>query len=627
MLLPVLGMIPWVVQQIQDLQESLAQVSELSAQSLPLATEIFDRNGEKIGEFSDERRYFIHLADLPPHVIHAFLSAEDKNFYSHAGVSPLSIVRAGIANLRGGGFRQGASTLTQQLARMYFLSQEKSISRKFKEAVLALEIEKNFSKNQILELYLNAIYLGARSHGIEAAARNYFRKSASALSVPEAALLAAMPKSPAAYSPQKHREKALLRRNWVLGRMEKDGYLKKGVSRKLATSRLSVASKPEDHWSTAPYFVTAVRKDLLKKLELPSMPRYGLKVFTSLDANLQAAAHRNLTHQLALTQGRVARHLMEKDRLEGAQIMLDPHSGEILAMQGGRAFQESQFNRSAETRRPLGTLLTPLLAALALERGYTPMSPVTQEPSVHRSYDQAPTVMDLTQILSEDSMRGTRGVSQLLGYGSVADFLARLHIPRSSLQLSEAADVSATPLQMAQAYASIANGGFEVLPQLISRVEDREGHVLFNASQARKSPVLDPKVAFVTYELMRGTTLASRLAPVLRQVPQAASAHGQSQDGRDLWFVGLLPKVVSVMWLGSEHGRIQLEHSIDFSQQVATDFWSQSAAALRGFKPEEAVEFTPPPGVAYIRRRDAHGAEKTVPIVAGSEASSQSQRF
>lgn len=624
-LLPVvLGVGLWVLQQWHELRDPLARVPELSAPSLAWATEIYDHKGEKIGEFSEERRYFVRVADLPKPVIQAFLSAEDKSFFQHAGVSPLSIVRAALANLRGGGFRQGASTLTQQLARMSFLTQEKSLARKFKEAVLALAIERHFSKDQILELYLNTIYLGARSYGIEAAARNYFRKNAAQLTVSEAALLAALPKSPAAYSPQKHPQRARARRAWVLGRMAEDGSLSKDEAKRWAQSPLRVAAVPEDHWSKAPYFVTAVRQDLHRKFELSALPRYGLRIHTTLDATLQRDAAKNLQQQLHMLQRRVPRERLTRDRLEGAVVILDPQTGAVRAMQGGRGFRQSQFNRTADTRRALGSLVTPLLAALALERGYSPLSLVAADQD-DRSRTGAPRRVSptLLETLADATGSGSRTLSILLGYGSVGDFLRRLGILSTSVAGQNGVHgIQATPLQVGAAYAVTVNGGHEASPYLITRVEDREGHVLFESSRSRvvQAALVDPKVAFVTYELLKKMSDPTLPLSVRQLLPAATSLFGRSDDERDVWLVGLLPSAVSVLWLGSERGQIPLGLTAADAQGMSAAFWSQAAQNLHGIDPRAVRSVLPPAGVAYVRLGSTDGRGHSIPMVAGTEA-------
>jgi penicillin-binding protein 1A len=220
----------WMIGIFVELREPIQEIKLLKSSPMPLASEIFDRNGEKIGEMSLERRYFVHSIDLPKWVIDAFLCAEDKTFYKHAGVNFKAMLRALIKNLQNQGMSQGASTITQQLVRIYFLSNERTLKRKIKEVILAILVENNYSKQEILDLYLNRIYLGNRSYGIEAAARNYFRKNAKELTLAEAAILAGIPKSPTKYAPHRNRSNALKRQYWVLGQMVN----KKVISNKTA---------------------------------------------------------------------------------------------------------------------------------------------------------------------------------------------------------------------------------------------------------------------------------------------------------------------------------------------------------------------------------------------------------
>jgi membrane carboxypeptidase/penicillin-binding protein len=624
--LPIFYAVIWGIGAWDELQDPLARIPKLGAHSLPLSTEIFDRRGEKIGEFSDERRYFVSLSSLPKHVIHAFLSAEDKHFYDHRGVSLSSILRAAVANLKGGGYRQGASTITQQLARMHFLSQEKSLTRKFKEVILALAIEKKFSKAQILELYLNTIYLGSRSHGIEAAARNFFRKGADKLSVVEAATIAALPKSPAYYSPQRHPKRALQRRAWVLSRMAEDGFISPGMARKLGKTPLSTAKGPEDHWAKAPYFVAAVLRDLYRKFELNGLPRNGLRVYTTLDSRLQKVAEQNLRKQLSQIEKRMPAEASDIDRLEGALVIIEPDTGGVLAMQGGRRFAESQFNRSADTVRPIGTLLYPFLLALALERGLSPLSPISAE-SMGRPSSFAPKASmspTLADLLFDSDLKDWNALAPLVGYGSVLDVLKRVRLIDDNVKAFDPSrDVQSSPIHVGLSYASLVNGGYTVSSHIVQRVEDRDGHVLFDFtnSKVRDKQVFDQKIAFITRELM-AVSPYSQLPPDLdNDLPQTTSTFGRSLDGRDVWFVGLVPSAVSVLWIGSEHGRISLDLNTESAKYVAHSFWRQASPILKGPESISDFHFVPPTGIAYMRIPDAKGQGVNIPIVAGTEAS------
>lgn len=624
--LPVFYAVIWGIGTLEELQEPLAQIPKLGVHSLPLSTEIFDRHGEKIGEFSEERRYFVPLASLPKHVTEAFLSAEDKHFYDHRGVSLSSILRAVLANLKGGGYRQGASTITQQLARMHFLTQEKSLTRKVKEAILALAIEKKFSKAQILELYINTIYLGSKSHGIEAAARNFFRKGADKLSVVEAAMLAALPKSPAYYSPQRHPKRALERRAWVLSRMAEDGFISPGMAKKLSKTPLSTAKGPEDHWSHAPYFVSAVLQDLYRKFEMNGLPRNGLRVYTTLDSRLQKVAEQNLSKQLSEIEKRIPTADSPKDRLEGAMVIIDPETGGVLAMQGGRRFAESQFNRSADAVRPIGTLLYPFLLALALERGLGPLSPIAAE-SMGRPSSFAPKASmspTLADLLFDSNLKDWNALAPLLGYGSVMDVLKRVRLVGDRVKTFDPSrDIQSSPIRVGLSYASLVNGGYTISSHIVQRVEDREGHVLFDFTQSkiRDKQIFDPKIAFITRELM-AVSPYSQLPPDLdNDLPQTTSTFGQSLDGRDVWFVGLVPSAVSVLWVGSEHGRISLDFNKEGAKHVAHAFWRQASPVLKGPASISDFHFLPPSGIAYMRIPDARGRGVNIPVVAGTETS------
>ena len=418
-----------------EIVQHFADVRVLSSKPMALATEIYDRHGEKIGELADERRYYTPTRDLPNHVRDAFLCAEDRHFFEHHGVHWQSIVRATLKNILRGQVVQGASTISQQLVRLHFLPREKTFSRKMKEIILALVLEKHHSKETILDLYLNQIYLGNRSYGIEAAARNYFRKSAHDLTVGEAALLAGIPKSPSRYAPHRHKKNAFKRQKWVIAQMIAAQKLTTSDADQALAQPVKIFPEPEDHWQIAPYFISAVREEVARKLDLADTGRRGLKIHTTLDGTWQVSIQKTIgRHLQQINKAREISHedlvqavaAMDRatmspgdanrrknlhpvpslpqpahqdkigislskgaDEIQGAVMILDGRTGAIRAMQGGSDFGSTQFNRSLYTSRPLDTLVIPFYMAVALEHGLTPLSTIDEDLALRISRDLA----------------------------------------------------------------------------------------------------------------------------------------------------------------------------------------------------------------------------------------------
>ena len=553
------------VLQIRDsIEAQVQQIDNLMQTSDALATEIFDRNGNKIGEFACERRFYLRLAQIPKPVIQAFLSAEDKDFYHHFGISPVAILRAALVNLRGGRVKQGASTITQQLARLYFLDQSKTWERKAKEAVLAVAMERRLTKDQILELYLNKIYLGNGSYGVEAAARNYFRKHVRQINLGEASLIAGLAKSPTAYAPHKHRAVAEQRQRLVLARMSEDGYITRTTATMWAQQKVEIASGPEDYSQTAPYFIDAVAQELSRKFGTLALAREGLRIYTTLDSNLQKGADRELArlirdaqHKERKTKSKLGHH---SDLLQGALVSVDPRSGGILAMQGGGTFKDSQFNRTASTKRPLGALFMPIYVGLALESGYRLDSRVGDEPLASEKNLNETSLSDsgmptLAELLRSGDASAGVPLFAALGQGSVRHVAQRLGLQFGPSDFSLAiGSGSATPIQAAAAFAAFINGGQLISPYLIERVVDARGQLIYQYLPNQAEPAMTAVAAAAVLSGLR-SAIADGHAKGARGVsPLAAGMAAVTEDLHNAWFVGLMPTVVSTLWLGAEHG-------------------------------------------------------------------------
>ena len=602
------------------IQAQLHLATDLKSQAIALTSEVYDRHGEKIGEFAGEQRYFVALKELPKPVIQAFLSAEDKNFYHHHGINLWSAVRAVVANLRGGQLKQGASTISQQLARLYFLDQSKTWERKVKEAMLALAIERQLTKDDILELYLNKIYLGNHSYGIEAAARNYFRKHANQLNIAEAAVLAGLPKSPNAYAPHRHKKAASRRQLAILMRMEDDGYLGPGEAAKWAKLPLSVAQGPEDYATGTAFVIQAVRAEISRKLELRQLPLRGLRIYTTIDAELQRAAAQQLTVSLQTSRKLAAQGDHNPGIIEGALISLNPENGAILAMQGGGDFKRSQFNRASATKRPLGALFLPIYIGLALESGYTLASRVGDDPlSGQQLPTGAPTLYD---VLRDGSTVAGAPLYAALGHGSVQTFARRLgfHFVHQDLGLAYGTG-AASPLQVAVAYAAFANGGRMVTPHLIEHVATANDHMIYQeTATASRVQALNPATAYLVQEALRDAVAYGHAAKAKGVAPSAAGMGSSSEDRHDAWFVGSLPTIVSVLWNGAENGKVRLASNAAVNIDLLAKSWfAYMQAAPPAFVTQAALP-QPPRGISYAKKpasvlRGAH----SLPFLSGTE--------
>jgi penicillin-binding protein 1A len=598
--------------QIRDsIEAQVQQIDHLTQRADALATEIFDRNGNKIGEFAGERRFYLRLEQIPKSVIQAFLSAEDKDFYHHLGISPSAILRAALVNLRGGRVRQGASTITQQLARLYFLDQSKTWQRKAKEAVLAVAIERRLTKDQILELYLNKIYLGNGSYGVEAAARNYFRKNARQLNLGEAALIAGLAKSPTAYAPHKHRSVAEQRQRVILARLSEDGYITRTTATMWAQQKVEVASGPEDYSQTAPYFIGAVAQELSRKFGTLALAREGLKIYTTLDSNLQNSADRELVRFIreARRKERSANSKLKNpsDELQGALVSIDPRSGGILAMQGGGTFQDTQFNRTAATNRPLGALFLPIYVGLALESGYQLSSRVGDEPLANEKTHTEKSLSDsgmptLMELLRSGDVSAGVPLFAALGQGSVRHFAQRLGLKFGPSDFSLAiGSGSASPTQAAVAFAAFINGGQLISPYLIERIVDARGQLMYQYLPNQSEPVMTTATASAVLSGLRSALAEGHAKGAQGVSALAAGMAAVTEDLHNAWFVGLTPTVVSTLWLGAEHGsaKVAATHAeaVAETSRAWAAFMRSAPTSLDG--PDAAKSMQPHPEGAY----------------------------
>ncbi|HEU0080029.1 MAG TPA: transglycosylase domain-containing protein, partial [Longimicrobiaceae bacterium] len=396
-------------------------VEALRNYSPPMASRVFDRDGKLVAHLAPERRILVPLERIPQHVSGAFLAVEDRRFYRHGGIDARRVVGALARNLRSFDYDEGFSTVTMQLARNVFpehLSREKTLRRKLWEVVLARDIERSFSKDEILELYLNQIYLGEGLYGVEAAAEGYFGKSAADLLPAEAAVLAAIPKAPTHYNPRRRPEAARSRRDLVLGLMARQGYLSPGMAEQARATPLDLVPPPEAR-GRAPYFMAGIRQALRERFGAEA-ERMGLRVYTTLDPRMQATAERELKAQIrGVEAGKFGRFRQRAcpagakgegaNCLQGLFVAMDARTGDVLALVGGRDFAQSQFDRVTQAKRQAGSAFKPFLYATAIARGIptsTPLvGPGAQQDTFYSVYNPRDAVSDTLTLDLHDGLR------------------------------------------------------------------------------------------------------------------------------------------------------------------------------------------------------------------------------
>jgi 1A family penicillin-binding protein len=549
------------------------------------ATKILDHNGKLIAELFQERRTPVAIKDLPVYVPEAFVSVEDRRFYKHHGIDYIRLVGANLRNVLHGRITGGGSTITQQLARNMFRNQvgfEQKVTRKIKEAKVAKEIELVYSKDQILEAYLNQINFGHGWYGIETAAERYFGKPAATLTPAEAAMLAALPKAPERYSPFRNADRARNRRNLVLGMMADEGYLTQAVAERWKSAPLPDQPKGGEEGELAPYFVEWMRDQLDERFG-SDLYRRGLRVYTSLDVEMQRRALDAMKAGWAHIESRpgydhpkydavMAVGGSPKDKqtgyLQGLFIAMDPATGEIRAMIGGRNFNDSKFNRAVQAKRQAGSTFKPFVYVSALASGIPAShvifdSPLSIDMPTGEVY--APRNYDATfngPLTLRDALKKSINIVAVklgmeVGLQTVAQTARNMGIttpvpPYPSIAIGSP-DV--IPLEMASAYTGFAQQGVRASPQAILRIEDATGGVIWQSHVERKA-VIDSLPAIIIRDMMRdvvdhGTAIGARDDKYgLPYTVAAAGKTGTTNDATDVWFIGFTPDLLGAVWFG-----------------------------------------------------------------------------
>jgi 1A family penicillin-binding protein len=601
---------------------------------------VYARDGSLIGEIGREMRTSVPLRTLPAYLPHAFIAVEDQRFYKHNGVDAVGLLAA-LKDAATGHLR-GASTITQLLVGNMHPDlidrRDRGLGRKLREQEAALEMEKHYTKEQILEAFLNQLDFGHGWFGVEAAARHYFGKSAARLTLAEAASLASMPKSPTLYDPIRNPARNKARRDLVLKLMAEQGY----VSLRDAEGARSepVVTVPDGGMSApAQYFVDAVRQ-AAQRAGIP-VANGGYHIFTTLDPALQRAAVIALTEGTAKVEARTGyRHATyavaiktHAPYLQGAVIALDPASGDVRALVGGRNYSTSPFDRVFALRQP-GSAIKPLVYAAALADSIPPNAivpdtalsiPMPAGPNYQPGNADGQFLGPIT--VHEALVRSRNPVAVQLGMrvgiDTIATLAQRLGItsPVAPVPSSAIGASAVRPIELVTAYTSFANLGAVVQPRLIARIEDPNGRIAYAAAPAPLTPVLDPRVVFIVRRMMedaadRGTGAAARQA-VPAAIPVAGKT-GTTNDNADVWFVGFTPDLVGGVWLGFDQPTTIAAGAAGGS--LAAPIWGQMiaryyATAGLGSSPSSAWD-SPPPGLVYAELNRETGAladSSTVP--------------
>jgi len=677
---------------ISALTKDLPDYEVLAKYEPPVTTRVHASDGSLMGEFARERRLYLPIQAIPDRVKAAFLSAEDKNFYNHPGIDIQGLIRAIITNFRTGS-KQGASTITQQVAKNFLLSSDQTYDRKIREMILAFRIEQAYSKDRILELYLNEINFGMGAYGIAGAALTYYDKSVNELTVKEVAYLAALPKAPSNYHPFRHEERAVERRNWVIDQMVANGYVDPGEAEKIKREPLGVSPRRKGGYLFAgEYFTEDVRRELIARYGEDALYEGGLSVRTTLDPHLQLVARKALQTGLikfdrlrgyrgpkatidvagdwgiplgevkglddvpewrlavvlesseaglnvglqpkrevsgALVKERVTgtvsaeemswamRHTVEGKKVKakspadvlkpgdvvfvekiegkegeyalrqvpevsGGMVAMDPHTGRVLAMVGGFSYSESQFNRATQAYRQPGSSFKPIVYAAALDNGYTPASvimdgPVTikigNETWSPKNYDgkaAGPSTLRMGIERSRNLM--TVRLANDMGMKLVAEYAERFGVydKMSPVLAMSLGSGETTVMRMVSAYSVMANGGRQIRPSLIDRIQDRYGKTVFKHDERacegcvadgwldqpepdlidNSEQVLDPMTAYQITSMMEGVVTRGTAVTVSELGRPIAGKTGTTNDEKDAWFVGYAPNLVVGLYMG-----------------------------------------------------------------------------
>ena len=608
----------------------LPDYKKLATYTPPVATRLYASDGSLLIEYAEERRVFIDFEDMPAQLVNAFVAAEDQHFWSHPGIDILGIIRASVNNgMRLLGFNTkftGASTITQQVAKNFFLTSDRTISRKVKEAILALRLERSFSKEHIMTLYLNEIFLGARAYGVGSAALMYFNKPVKDLTLSECAFLASLPKAP------NDRNRAEERRNYVLRRMVDDRYITQQEAEAAMAEPLNINSGfTAQMQADFQYFAEDVRRKLLDKIGRDTLYNDGLYIKTTIVPEYQRAATAALAKELDAFNKNKSENA---PKLQGAIIAMNPHTGRIVAMSGGRSFAESSFNRATQAYRQIGSTIKPFVYLAALENGYSPESLILDAPIVgwrENNKEWKPENYDrkfLGNIPLRFSLETSRNVPTVrlveqIGVPTAIETAQRFGVyPKDikSNQFNESLALGAgeTTLQkLVLGYSAFVNGGRIIEPKMIDYIEDRYGKIVGGTPsvQIDWDESLLPPVAEIKGEPLSDEQSLYQIVSILqgaveRGTGKQARVYGHTIAGKtgttnqvkDVWFVGFSKNLIAGVYLGYDIPKpLGAGAGSHMAARVFADFMKVA------LEKENNQPFPVPDGMTFMRVNRSNG--------------------
>jgi penicillin-binding protein 1A len=539
----------------------LPDVKQLETYKPKSATRLYADDGTLYAELFVEKRIPIAISEMPKHLRQAFIAIEDVRFYEHVGVDVKGIARAIYRNAMRQSLAEGASTITQQLARNLFLSPTKSMKRKIEEAIIAVNIERTYSKDEILNMYLNLIYLGEGAYGVEAASYTYFHKKARDLSIAEAATLASLTKSPSRSSPFKNVQRATERRNLVLRKMYEAGFVTRDEYAKAAVAPLALAPF-RTYARKNGFFIEYVKQVLEEHLQSKEeIYTQGLNIKTSL--NLQMTEFANAAIEKGLI-GYRERNPKASELPEVALVAIELKTGEIKVMIGGKDFATSPYNRVTQAKRQPGSAFKPIIYLAALEEGYKPTSVLRDAPisftnpwtkqvwSPHNYRNEYHGDVTMRRALELSLNTATVRLLEKVGVEDVIELAKRLHIssdfqPNLSLALGS---IEVIPLELALAYATVARGGYYAPPKAVRNISTLENEEIYSDQPAEPELIVNSEHAATLIDMMKGVIKQGTAARASKMPYYLAGKTGTTNDFRDAWFVGFSPQLLCLVWVG-----------------------------------------------------------------------------
>ncbi|MCL1973015.1 MAG: transglycosylase domain-containing protein [Endomicrobia bacterium] len=624
---------------LEKMTEDLPSISQLENYTPSLSTKIYDKDNNLIAELFMERRMLVPINEIPIDLQNAFISIEDNDFFYHWGVSTKGVIRALSRIALRRKVAEGGSTITQQLAKTIFLTPEKTLKRKIKEALLTIQLEKDYSKDEILQFYINQIYFGSGAYGAQSAAKVYFNKNVEDLNLAESATLAAIPKSPNFYNPFRNIKASQARRNLVLARMRQLGYITPEQEQEALAvplpEREEIPKQESGH-----YFVEFLRIMLEPKYGTNVLFKGGLSIFTTLDMQAQTAAEKVLESELEKFDENRAK-AFEKEgaepvKAQGALIAMDINTGAIRAMVGGRSFKETQFNRATQAKRQAGSSFKPFVYLAALEAGFTAATLLDDEPMVF-VYDGANwnlvsrdirALEDIAEEIPESDLVDVQKVWTPVNYGgkyrgpvtlrtalalsiNTCAIQTIMHVtPRKVIQAARRLGIT-TPLsnsyslalgasdvtlqEMVSAYSVFGSGGVKTTPYVITKITDKDGRIL-EQNLPQQKEVLSPQICFVMTNMLKSVIERGSGWYAKNLNRPCAGKTGTTNEGGDVWFIGYTPQLAAGVWVGYDNRSISLGERVT-GGTLACPIWTKFMKESLAGKP--IVDFSQPDNIEW----------------------------